>query len=171
MPRDGATSPHDASHASSQPEPDETHRTEPTGPDALADAVERLGEAREYFAHLLAVEIERFKLRLRRAAIWAVVGLTALVLLLAVLVAAAGLLLTGLAQLIGSLLGGHPWLGAVIVGGGILLIGILMVAWGLWAWQASAFDAARERFAARRRRQKGRFGRSVEPTDEDQPTK
>ncbi len=171
MPDDGATSPNDASHASSQSESDESHRTQPTGPDALADAIERFGEAREYFAHLLAAEIERFKLRLRRAAIWAVIGLTVLVLLLALLVAAAGLLLTGLAELIGSLLGGHPRWGAIIVGGSVLLIGILIVAWGLWAWQASSLDAVRERFAARKRRQTGRFGRSVEPTDGDQRVK
>jgi hypothetical protein len=167
MPDDGATSGHDASEPSSQSEPHQHGHKEPTGPDALAEALRRLAEAREYFAHLVAAEVESFKLRLRRAAMWAVIGLTALVLLLAVLVAAAGLLLAGLAELIGSLLGGHLWLGTLIVGGGVLLIGALAVGWGMWAWQASAFDAARERFATRKRRQQGRFGRSVE---EDQTT-
>jgi hypothetical protein len=163
MPDDGAKS--DAPGASSGSE--QAHDQQPTGPDALADALHRVAEAREYFAHLLAAEIEKLKLRFRHAAMWAVVGITALVLLLAILVAAAGLLLTGLAELIGSLLGGHSWLGAVIVGGGVLLIGILAVAWGLWAWQASAFDAAKHRFAARKRLQKGRFGRSVESADDE----
>jgi hypothetical protein len=166
MPDDGATSPYDASDAPPQSEPHTDGSAKPTGPDALADALERVAEAREYFAHLLAAEIERLKLRFRRAASWAVVGLTAVVLLLAILIAAAGLLLEGLAELIGTWLGGHPWLGAVIVGGGVLLIGVLAIGWGLWAWKASAYEAARERFAARKRRQEGRFGRSVESAEE-----
>ncbi|HEY2826998.1 MAG TPA: phage holin family protein [Pirellulales bacterium] len=166
MPDDGAKFPHADSDASSQSDPERQNPSPPTGPDALADAIHRLAEAREYIAHLLAAEIEKFKLRFRRAAAWAVIGITALVLLLAILVAAAGLLLTGLAELIGSLLGGRPWLGALIVGGAVLLIGVVAVAWGLWAWQRSAFDAVRESFAARRRRQLGRFGRSVESPDE-----
>ena len=166
MPRDGATSPHAESEASSHFEANESRDARPTGPDALADAVERLGEAREYIAHLIAAEIERIKFRLRKAAIWTIAGLTALVLLLAILMAAAGLLLNGLAQLVGSLLGDRPWLGAVIVGGGALLLGVLLLAWGLWSWQMSAFDAARERFAARKRRQEARFGRSVDSAEE-----
>jgi hypothetical protein len=126
-----------------------------------------LAEAREYIAHFIAAEVERLKLLVRRAAIWAIAGLTAVVLLLAIIVAAAGLLLFGLAQLVGSLLGDRPWLGGIIVGGGVLALGILLLAWGLWSWQASAFNAARERFAARKRRQEARFGRSVESAEED----
>ncbi|HTQ38471.1 MAG TPA: hypothetical protein VMJ32_05560 [Pirellulales bacterium] len=166
MPDDGAIPPHDAANTSSPHATDDQRTTEPTGPDALAESLQRIAEAREYFAHLLAAEIERFKLRLRKAAMWAIVGLTALVLLLALLVAATGVLLAGLAELIGSLLGGRLWLGAVLVGGGVLLIGVLALGWGLWAWQASAFDAVRQRFAARKRRQQGRFGKSVDSADD-----
>ncbi len=122
----------------------------------------------KYIAHLIAVEFERLKLRFRRATIWAIAGLTAVVVLLAIIVAAAGLLLFGLSQLVGSLLGDRPWLGGVLVGGGVLVLGILLLAWGLWSWQASAFNAARERFAARKRRQEARFGRSVDSAEEDQ---
>ncbi|HEY2762108.1 MAG TPA: hypothetical protein VGI75_15225 [Pirellulales bacterium] len=158
MANDGANSDHDPAEPSS---------AQPTGPDALHEALHRVGEAREYLAHLVAAEIERFKLRLRTAAAWAVVAITALILLLATLVAAAGLLLLGLAELIGNLLGGHNWLGLVIVGGGILLLGAGAVAWALWAWQASAYDAAKQRFAARRRRQQAEFGHSVDDPSAD----
>src|SRR5262249_43102981 len=163
MPSDGEKFTPDSSHSSSQSEPDPT-RDEPIGPDALADALHRVAEAREYVVHLAAVEIERLKLRFRRAAVWAVAGITALVLLL---VAAAGLMLEGLAELVGSLLGNRPWLGAVVVGSGVLLIAVAAVIWALWSWQASAYDTARERFAARRRRQKARFGRSVDSSEND----
>jgi hypothetical protein len=166
MPSDGATPPHADSDPSPHSDSDES-RQAPRGPDALADALQRLAEAREYIAHFIAAEVERLKLLVRRAAIWAIAGLTAVVLLLAIIVAAAGLLLFGLAQLVGSLLGDRPWLGGIIVGGGVLALGILLLAWGLWSWQASAFNAARERFAARKRRQEARFGRSVESAEED----
>jgi hypothetical protein len=176
MPGGGAKFPHDAPHASqphapqpSGPEPhaaEQSQPAEPTGPEALAEALRHVAEAREYFVHLLTAEIERFKLRLRKVAVWAVVGLIAIVLLLALLAAAVGLLLFGLAELVGSLLGGYVWLGAVVVGGGMLLIGILAAAWGLWAWQASANDAVRQRFAARKRRQQDRFGKSVDSADQ-----
>ena len=165
MPSEGEKFTPDSSHSPSQSESEPTH-AEPTGPDALADALQRVAEAREYVVHLAAVEIERLKLRFRRAAVWAIAGITALVLLLAVLVAAAGLMLEGLAELIGSLLGNRPWLGAVVVGSGVLLLAVAAVTWALWSWQASAYDAARERFAARRRRQKARFGRSVDSPDD-----
>jgi hypothetical protein len=167
MPSDGATPSHAESDPSPQSDFDKSRQEPPRGPDALADAVERLAEAREYIAHLIAAEFERLKLRFRRATIWAIAGLTAVVLLLAIIVAAAGLLLFGLSQLVGSLLGDRPWLGGIIVGGGVLVLGILLLAWGLWSWQASAFNAARERFAARKRRQEARFGRSVDSAEED----
>src|SRR5438128_1108790 len=116
MPDDGSRK--SQSNPTGDPSAPKADPTEPTGPDALAEALRHVAEAREYLIHLAVAEINRFKLRLRRAAIWAVAGLTALVLLLAILVASAGLLLFGIAQLIGQWLGGHLWLGLMITGGG-----------------------------------------------------
>jgi hypothetical protein len=184
MPDEGSTPPHNTSAGSpdhappdhgssdrgpSDRGPEQTTSHPPTGPDALAEALRRLAEAREFFVHLLVAEIGKFKLRLRQGAMWAIAGLTAVVLLLAILVSAAGLLLFGLAGWVGVLLGNRAWLGEIIVGGGILLLVILGLAWGLWAWQASASDAVRESFAARKARQKNRFGRSVEFAEDEQP--
>jgi hypothetical protein len=138
-----------------------------TGPDALNEALRHASEAREYFLHWLAAEADRLKLRLRHWAIWAIVGLTGLAILLAIVMTAAGLLLIGIAELIGSLLGERPWLGAIITGAGLLLIAALAVGIGLWSWNASAFEAVRHRFAARRRLQRAKFGRSVEPIEDE----
>jgi hypothetical protein len=158
MPDDAAPPPPESKSSDTPPEP--------SGPDALAEALRRVAEAREYLVYLLAAEIDRFKLRLRRAAMWAVVGITALVILLALLVAAAGLVLVGVAQWLGELMGGRMWLGSLLTGAGVLVLGAAAVAFGLWSWQRSAYEATRERFAARRRRQRGKFGRSVNPSDE-----
>jgi hypothetical protein len=139
---------------------------QPTGPDALDEAIRHAAEAREYFTYWLAAEAGRLKLRLRRIAMWAIVGLAGLAILLAIVMTAAGLLLVGVAEFIGGLLGERLWLGAIITGGGLLLIAALAIALGLWSWQKSSFEAVRHRFAARRRRQQAKFGRSIEPPDE-----
>src|SRR5262249_55899137 len=139
---------------------------QPTGPDALDEALRHAAEARDYFAYWLAAQADRVKLRLRRAAMWAIVGLAALAILLAIVMTAAALLLVGVADLISKLIGGQSWLGEVVPGVGLLLIVALAVALGLWSWKKSSFEAVRHRFAARRRRQRAKFGHSIEPPDE-----
>jgi hypothetical protein len=136
-----------------------------SGPDALEEAMTRVAEAREYFAHLVAAEVDRFKLKVRRILLWTAAGVVALVLLLTVLVAAAFLLLSGIAGAIGNLLG-HPWIGDVIIGGGILLLAAGGVWFGLNRWQAAGFKVMKQRFEVRKQRQRVEFGRSVDPTDD-----
>jgi len=169
MPDVGQHSPHNEVPADAHTVDDKKSSgdAEPTGPAALDEALRHAAEAREYLVHWLAAEADRVKLRLRRWAIWAIVGLAGLAILLAVIMTAAGLLLVGVAELIGSLLGGRLWLGAIITGAGLLLIAALAVGIGLWSWNASAFEAVRHRFAARRRLQRAKFGRSIEPTEDE----
>lgn len=168
MPDVGQPLPHNEAPADAQAVDDEkpSGDAQPAGPDALDEAIRHAAEAREYFVYWLAAEADRLKLRLRRALMWAIVGLAGLAILLAIVMTAAGLLLVGVAELIGSLLGERPWLGAIITGGGLLLIAALAIALGLWSWQKSAFEAVRHRFAARRRLQRAKFGRSVEEPSE-----
>jgi hypothetical protein len=167
MPDIGQHSPHNEAPADGHALDDEKAGAQPTGPDALNEALRHASEAREYFVHWLAAEADRLKLRLRHLAIWAIVALAGLAILLAIVMTAAGLLLVGVAELIGSLLGQRLWLGAIITGGALLLIAALAVGIGLWSWNASAFEAVRHRFAARRRLQRAKFGRSIEPVDDE----
>jgi hypothetical protein len=127
--------------------------------------VTRVAEAREYFGHLLAAEVDRFKLKVRRILLWTAAGVVALVLLLTVLVSAAFLLLSGIAAAIGNLLG-HLWIGDVIIGGGILLLAAGGAWFGLNRWRAAAFKAVKQWFEARKRRQRVEFGRSVDPSED-----
>jgi Putative Actinobacterial Holin-X, holin superfamily III len=145
----------------SAPPPEPTH--EPRGPDALADALHRVAEALDFLSHLAAAELDRLKLRLRRLAVWAIVAAAGIVVLLAVLVSATGLLLAGIAESVAQLCGGRMWLGALITGGGVLLLGAVALAIGLWSWQKSAFEATREKYSSRKRRERAKFGRSVDP--------
>jgi Putative Actinobacterial Holin-X, holin superfamily III len=132
------------------------------GPDALKEALGHVAQAKEYVGHLASAELDRFKLKIRRALMWAAAGVVALMLGLSVLVPAAFLLLAGISTAIGNLLG-HAWIGDVIVGGGILALTALGVWLGLRIWQKSAFKALKARYEARKRRQRVEFGRSVDP--------
>lgn len=139
---------------------------EPTGPDAFKEAVDRVAEAREDLTYLLSVEFDRLKLRFRRFIIWAGVAIVALVVLLAILVSATALLLWGFADLVGGAFGGRTWVGALIIGGGILLLAGGGIYGGIWSWNRSAFRAAKRRYEARKRRQREKFGHSVDPRDD-----
>ncbi len=138
---------------------------EKAGPDAFKEAFGRLAEAREYVAYLATAELDRFKLKVRRALMWTAAGIVALVLLLTVLVSAAFLLLAGVAAAIGNLLG-HLWIGNVIVGGGILLLAVAGIWLGLNRWQASAFKSIKKRYEDRKRRERADFGHSVDPAND-----
>lgn len=134
-----------------------------TGPDAINEAMRRVAEAREYAVHLLSVELDRLKLKFRKLLIWAIVGIAALFVLVSILVSATALLLWGLADLIGSAFGGRSWVGALIIGGGILLLAGGGIYGGIWSWNRSAFQAAKQRYEARKRQQREKFGHSLDP--------
>ncbi len=138
------------------------------GPDAIYEALEHLAEAREYAAHLAGAEFDRLKMRLRRMAMWAIVGVAAVVVFLAILVTAVGLLLWGLATLLVALVGWPMWAGAIAVGGGVVLVAVAALLIDFWAWNRGAYSAARRRFETRKRKQRERFGRSVDRREDAQ---
>ncbi len=171
MPDDGSPDSQEANPGT--PLPDDANATtdaqsadDRRGPDAFNEALQHLAEAREYAAYLAAAEFDRLKMRLRRAAMWAIIGLAAVVVFLAILVTAVGMLLWGLATLFAALLGWPMWAGALIVGGGVVLIAVAALLIDFWAWNHGAYAAARRRFEARKRKQREKFGRSVDPNDD-----
>ena len=147
-------------------ENDERSAADHRGPEAVAEAMKHFAEAREYLAYLAAVEFDRLKLRLRRAAMWAIIGIAAVVVFLAILVTAVGLLLWGLAALLVALLGWPIWAGALAVGGGVVLIAVVALLIDFWAWNRGAYSAARRRYEKRKQRQRERFGRSVDSAED-----
>jgi hypothetical protein len=166
-PHSESTSPDAERDSQTSPPNEPTGRpNEPTGPDAFNEAVRQVAEAREDFVYLLGVEFDRLKLKFRRFVIVAAVAIAALIVLLAVLVSATALLLWGLADLIGGAFGGRTWVGALIVGGGILLLAVGGTYGGIWGWNRAAFRAAKRRYEARKRKQREKFGHSVDPRDD-----
>jgi hypothetical protein len=139
---------------------------QPKGPDAFKEAMHRLGEAREYAGYLAAAHIDKLKAKARRIAVQAALGMVGAIILLALLVSAAALVLQGVAGLIGELLGGRVWAGALITGGGFLLLTGLGTWLGLRFWQAAAFKSLQKRYEYRKRKQRAQFGHSVDPLDD-----
>ncbi len=149
-------------------EPGESTDSSPAaGPDALAEAMRRLAEARTYAVYWGAAEFDRLKLRFRRLVMWAIVGVVAVVILCALLVAAAFMLLFGVAAMIAAIFGWPTWAGCMLIGGGMLLLGVAAMLIDFWAWNREGFRAARERYKKFRQKQRKDFGRSLDPADDE----
>ena len=109
------------------------------GPDALAEAMRRLAEARTYAVYWGAAEFDRLKLRFRRIVMWAIVGIVAVVILCSLLVAAAFMLLFGVAAMLSAIFGWPTWAGCLLIGGGMLLLGVAAMLIDFWAWNREGF--------------------------------
>lgn len=113
-----------------------------------------------YAKYMVALRIDRLKLTATRIVIYAALGIAALIVASAVLVFGTGLLLLGLAGLIGYLVGSF-WLGATILGF-LVLAGLSAAAWiALRMHDKRTFAALRKKYADIRQKQKAAFGRDI----------
>ena len=136
----------------------------PAGPDALAAVFKQLAEAIEYLAYLLAAEVDRVKLKIRRLVVMAILGAIAGVAGLAFVGCTVWLLLSGIAGGVGALFGDRFWLGGIVTSLVILVVGA-GAAWIFLRRRKSAgMKSARQRYEKRQAAQKTRFGREVEQT-------
>lgn len=114
----------------------------------------------EYTKYLIALEVDRATLMAKKAGFFAGVGVIGLAVVMAALATGTGLLLIGIAGLIGHALGSF-WLGATIVG----LLMLILLAAGAWiGWSLltkRAMKAMRLKYADRRQRQKKMYGRDI----------
>jgi hypothetical protein len=142
--RDGA--------GSAEPEPSIRHLT-----DQLHS---RAAEFGAYAKYLLSLQIDRFRLTAWRVVAYVFLGIAAVVVVSAALVAATSLLLLGLAGLVGKLVGSF-WLGATIVG--LLVLAVLVVAAVvvLRVIDKRKLGALRLKYEGIRQKQKKTFGRDI----------
>lgn len=117
-------------------------------------------EFRAYALYLASLQMDRWKLTSTRIAIYAALGVGALAVASAVLVFGTGLLLLGLAGLVGRLVESF-WLGATIVG--FLVLTVPFVAgWITFRTVDRRIVAAlRAKYSAIRQKQKSAFGRDI----------
>jgi len=152
-----------SSESTKQVDSTETDGEQPAAPSfsgVIEDLRASLAEFGEYTKYLIAVEVDHARLMAKKAAFYAVLGVIGLSVLVGFLAVGTGLLLVGIAGLIG-LAFGNFWIGATIVG---LLMFILPAAGVLFVWRyinSKAYRSLRLKYAERRQRQKRDFGRDI----------
>lgn len=136
-----------------------------TGPKPSGSTVrkvlEGIAEVREYAAHFFAARKDAARLKLRRVLVLAALGVVAALAFVTLVSAALVILLLGLAQGLGEMLGGRAWLGQVIAGAGVLVLVTAAIAVGLAALRRASFRRTVARYELRQARQRAAFGRDA----------
>jgi uncharacterized membrane protein len=142
--------------------------TSPDKPDTASERVppyrpllDDLSALREYAAYYVSARIDAVKFRVRKALVWAAVGLMGMVAGMVVLIGAIVFVLDGIAAGLAALLGGRRWAGDLITGivilGVIALVGYLAV----HGWVQSSWHKTVKKYERRRDQERGQFGRDV----------
>lgn len=101
-------------------------------PNPAADAFHRItggvSELKEYAGYYLTAKVDGFRQTLKKIGLYAALGLVGLIVAGAIVATAAGLLVAGLAELLGHLFGDRLWLGNLVVGV------LVLAAVGLGVW-------------------------------------
>jgi hypothetical protein len=121
-----------------------------------------LAELKTYLGHYLTAKSDAFKLSFKRAAIFAGLGLVALVVAGGLLITAAALLLIGVASAIGALFEpDRPWVGQLIVGG-VVLFGAAGATWFmLGKITARSREMTVTKYELKHNQQRAQFGHDV----------
>src|SRR3954468_10758029 len=113
--------------------------------EAFKEAMEHVGELKEYASLYVAAKMDSLKLSVRNLVLYAMLGVLGLVAGTALLVMAVVQLLSGLAGVIAAGLGGRMWAGNLIVGF-VLLVGTFV---GAWLMVRKMFNSSRKRTVER----------------------
>jgi ABC-type multidrug transport system fused ATPase/permease subunit len=131
------------------------------GPSPVQPLLKNLAALAEYLSYYLAVRADSLRLRLRRALVWTLVAATALLAASTALVVAVVLLLSGVANGLSALCGGHLWAGQLLAGF-IVLFGAGLAIAILAARQIQAsLRQTRDKYEQRQSKQRAEFGEDV----------
>lgn len=123
-------------------------------------AWQNITELLEYGLHFVAARADQFRHTILRTVLWAVVGVLGAIALFTLIVVSVVQFLGGLAAAIGTALG-SPWIGNLILGGG--MIGLLALS--IWLGSRSILTRSRKKTVAkyeqRKNVQRNRFGHTV----------
>src|SRR4030095_12554802 len=134
---------------------------EPSPAEALRRLQQQVGELKEYLTHFVSAKIHRFVLSAAHVARWAVLGVVGLTAAVGLVVTAVVLVLVGAADGLALLFGGRWWLGALVVGGGILVLLALGIFIGMRTWQSRWRQQKVQQYDERQLKQHATFGHSV----------
>jgi hypothetical protein len=130
--------------------------------DGQIDGVGRLvGELKEFTSYFISARWDGIKLSIRQVVINSILILLGLCIVAAFVVMGVVLLLDGMADGLGVLFGGRPWLGKLVAGGvllGLLACGTIL---GMKRFIAKSRQKTVEKYESRKDQQRARFGRDV----------
>src|SRR5947208_16788279 len=95
---------------------------EPSPAEALRRLQQQVGELQAYVTHFVSATIDGLVLSARQLALWAALGVVGLTAAVGLVVTAVGLVVVGATDGFARLFGRRWWLGAWVVGGGILVL-------------------------------------------------
>jgi hypothetical protein len=134
---------------------------EPSSAEALRRLQQQVGELQAYVTHFVSATIDGFVLSARQLALWAVLGVVGLTAAVGLVVTAVVLVLVGAADGFALLFGGRWWLGALVVGGGTLVLLALGIFIGMRLWQSRWRQQKVQQYDEHQLQQQTTFGHSV----------
>src|SRR5262249_33283387 len=134
---------------------------EPSPAEALRRLQQQVGELQAYLTHFVSAKVDGFILSARQLAIWAALGVVGLTAAVGLVVTAVVLVLVGAADGFAVLFGGRWWLGALVVGGGTLVLLALGIFIGMRIWQSRLRQPKVQQYDERQLQQQTTFGHSV----------
>ncbi len=134
---------------------------EPSPAEALRRLQQQVGELQAYLTHFVSAKIDGFVLSARQLAFWAALGVVGLTAAVGLVVTAVVLVLVGAADGFAQLFGGRWWLGALVAGGGTLVLLVLGIFIGMRTWQSRWRQQKVQQYDERQLQQQATFGHSV----------
>jgi hypothetical protein len=137
------------------------HRHKPADSNPFEPLVRHLSELREYVAHYWTVQKDSAKAKVRRAVLWAILGIVAGATAITLMATASALALIGLADALGVLFGDRFWAGKLVVGLGLILLAFAGLALAMYGWSRSSRAHTVQQYESRHARQRSQFGHDV----------
>ena len=134
---------------------------EPSPAEALRRLQQQVGELQAYLTHFVSAKIDGLVLSAQQLALWAVLGVVGLTAAVELVVTAVVLVLVGAADGFALLFGGRWWLGALVVGGGTLVLLALGIFIGMRTWHSRWRQQKVQQYDERQFQQQATVGHSV----------
>ena len=134
---------------------------EPSPAEALRLLQQQWGAFQAYVMHFVRAKIDGWVLSARHLALWAALGVVGLIAAVGLVVSAVVLVLVGAAEGFALLFGGRWWLGAIVVGGGTVILLALAMLIGMRTWHSRWRQQKVEQYDERQRQQQATHGHSV----------
>src|SRR2546425_10996615 len=151
------------SSSTSSSAPPHPHSPDPPKFEGFQRFTSLIGEYKEYASYYLAAKLDGMKSSFRNIGIYAGLGIVGIMAFSALITTAVALFLVGAAMGLAHIFDPPKyWLGAMIVGLGVLVLIGIGAAVGLSKANAGFRKATVDKYEQRKRWQRGQFGRDVE---------